>query len=304
MKKLLIFSITLILLSLTLSLIGCGDNTSGRELLPELEIKPNHFDFKEMRVYESFGFKTSLGITLNPYLSDYIIDDQIEIVITKLQFTNTTFEHYTWMAGMIILIYKDNIFGALTPYGHMLRNWPGAPENIDYGYNDGQFDNTVHKSYMTFDSNNFLSKNQIVSHIDKELIFSFEFLHYLDDQIELKVSKAKQFSPDIKETQSSISITDIYHLDNDIAISLVNQTIVDYIEFEAVVTKCVPSEYILVDCEQFPTLKKIAIENSPITTKGKPLYEIKVGRRVQLYIFLRYPDYQPTEIYIYRVIVK
>lgn len=320
MKKILILCTVLVSI---LMLFGCGKN-SDKNLLKDAQtltktvydattsqktevnqkIKQyrlsNDFYYKEFRVYDSFGFTVTLDFTMTPYLDNYIIGEEVFVIIALLEFTDSTFEESTWLQKMIIFEYQNQIFGFMSTSGTMLDYQNG------YNYNCAYSGVENRKINYNFASPMFLTKNAIVKYYERnEMIYTFNYNEDFDGNINFSVEAGIAFED---KTYYDIEIKEESYikLNKDIVIDLVNLCYVEKVEFVAIITGFDKyDKKIYVESSEYPTLESVRYRFAIINSVGFiSIQDLKIGDEITIYIYLRYSVYEPIDIIVDNIYVS
>jgi hypothetical protein len=287
--------------------------------------------YKELRIKESFAFVTTLDFTLDPYITNYIPGDKIEVVIALLELTFKTFdgvgigEYYKYnftdtpiyASSMVIFNYKGEVHGYLNGFKLMfgVNNYN---ESFDWYYSPSDYNEEIHERYYAFNSNIFLTPEFIASTpIDYRTIgYASSYIEYLDGTINFKVTKVKHFPELLEEGSPSwgappkeveicerkIIKEQIYQLSSDVVLSIITNNFTRYFEFEVEIILFNGKElYVEVRSDIFPALNKVVFRKIPIDKYGYQLTSdsgLVVGAKIRVYTYITHDDYNPTMIIV------
>jgi len=131
----------------------------------------NDLYYTSFTIHESFGFTTTFDFVMEPYINDYIIGEEVFVVIALLEFSNEQFYGDAFLQKMIVFSYKDSLVGFMSPVtSSVLMGDFNEVEKLD--------DSTIDTLY-TFQSCTFLTKNAVVKYYEKDdTLYTFEFLKF------------------------------------------------------------------------------------------------------------------------------
>lgn len=260
----------------------------------------NDFYYKEFRIYESFSFNAYLDFTMKSYLDNYIIGEEVFVIIALLEFTNSTYDEFTWLQKMIIFKYQDQIFGFMSTSGSLLDDQNG------YDFNCGYSGIQNRKVNYDFGSSMMLTKDAIIKYYEKgDNIYNFNYNEDFDGNISFSAETSIAFEDETIHHDISIKENSYNELNKDIVIDLIKLCYVEKVEFIAVITGFdEANRTIYVESEEYTTLESVKYRFSIISSDNYiTIQDLKIGDEIMVYFYLRYSEYKPINIIVDNIYV-
>ena len=323
MKKIIIVFTALVIVVLLSGCSGCGKN-SNKNLINDAQTLTkivydsttnqksevnqkisqyklsNDFYYKGFKIYDSFGFTANLDFSMTPYLDNYVIGEDVSVIIALLEFTDSTYDKNTLLQKMIIFEYQNQIFGFMSTSAQNLDDRNGYDFNCGYSGIQNRKINYNFGSYM------ILTKNAIVKYYEKgDNIYDFNYNEDFDGNINFSGETSLAFETQPAHHDISIKENSYIELNKGIVIDLINLCYVEKVELIAIITGF--DEYnrtIFVENEEYPTLESVKYRFSIISSDDFiSIQDLKIGDEIKIYFYLRYSGYKPINIIVDNVYV-
>jgi len=253
----------------------------------------NEFGYSQIKVTESYYFKTIFDFQLTPYFKENHVEQEIEIVIAQLEILGKgPYVEGNWYTQEIIILKNgEEIVGFLSGY-------MGIIDDLDDEY-------LPDEGIYSFQSSNFLTSNAIVKYYeDGDYLYQFDV--NISDPSNITVDiQCEIFKSGLdREEFSSTAVDNTFReLESDIVINLLEQVIIEKVFVVVEITEIdTESSIIYVSSDEAKSLHSIKLligitiydQNGDVIG----LDALKVGDNVQIYYFDRYQGYQPIDIYV------
>lgn len=260
----------------------------------------NDFYYKEFRVYDSFGFNVNLDFSMTPYLENYIMGEDVFVIIALLEFTDSTFEESTMLQKMIIFEYQNQVVGFMSTSISSLDSLNG------YNFNCAYLGTENRKINYNFSSCMFLTKDAIVKYYEKnDIIYTFNYNEDTDGNISFSAETGIAWE---ETTHYDITIQkDSYKvLHKGVVIDLINSCYIEKVEFVAIITGFdKDNRKIFVESDEYPTLESVWYRFAILDSVGIiDIEDLKIGDEIVLYFYRHYSEYKPVNITVDNIYKK
>lgn len=258
----------------------------------------NEFGYSQIKVTESYYFRTTFDFQLTPYFKENHVGQEIEIVIAQLEILGKgQFVEGNWYTQEIIILkYGEEIVGFLSGYMGIIDGMQDY-----YAPDEGIYE---------FQSSNFLTSNAVVKYYeDGDDLYRFDVNLSDTSHITIAVEHEIVKSGLAKETYQSVATQDTFkELDKDIVINLLNQVIIEKIFVVVTITEIDGENNILyVNSSELTSLNSIKpfLGITIYNRDGEiiSLNDLKVGDSIKIYYFERYEGYLPIDIFVAEIIL-
>ena len=254
----------------------------------------NDLYYTSFKVHESFGFTTTFDFVMEPYINDYIIGEEVFVVIALLEFSNEQFYGDAFFQKMIIFSYKDNLVGFMSPYFSSV---------LTGDFNDAStIENPAVDILYSFQSASFLTKNSVVKYYEKgDTLYSFEFLEYKNGTVELLIDCNK------RECKSNIINDSFVELNEDVVIKLIELTYIEKINVNVTIIGFDKEDKnkIYVKSNEISSIETVNYRYSILDSNDNILShdKLNIGDVIEIYYYDRYETYQPKNITVDNIIL-
>jgi len=245
----------------------------------------NNFYYESLVVHRSYTLKATLNIVLSPYLDDYIIGDEVDIIVAMIDLYGGNTGKYPMAQNMIIFCYKENIYGFLSPTSGIIDEFnPRKEDQLEFA------------SYI------FLTRNEVVKYYEKEeMLYHFHLEELTENRIELSIKKFDVNDFVGKDYDVNVIANSYVELNSGLTLNLINLAFVERVEVEALITGIESEEKkLFVSSIEAPTLQSV-IYRFKILGNNNQVYQItdlKVGDRIKVCYYQRYHTYVPIHIIV------
>lgn len=248
----------------------------------------NEFVFEEIRIVNSSYFTTVFDYQLEPYFTQPMVGEEIEVVVSILELYSPIYEDW-YTQEILILKYGEEMTGFMAPSIRL----------VDY---DSEY-YLPYQGQFVFQSSMFMSGNTVTKYYEKDDL-GYTYQVDLADKESISIHTTISYPGDDIEDWEHHGVGENYKtLEADVTLDLIEQVKVDKVFFEAVITSIdVESGVLFVQSDSLASLTSISLfydgEIHDVDGNLIGFEDLKEGDRIESYYFKRYPSYQPVEIMV------
>jgi len=254
----------------------------------------NEFVFEEIRIINSSYFTTVFDYQLEPYFTQPMVGEEIEVVVSILELYSPIYEDW-YTQEILILKYGEEMTGFMAPSIRL----------VDY---DSEY-YLPYQGQFVFQSSMFMSGNIVTKYYEEDdLIYTYRV--DLADTENITVHTSIAYPGDKVADKEEHSFGENYRaLEADVTLDLIDQVKVNKVFFEAVITSIdVESGVLFVQSDSLASLTSISLfyDGEVQDADGNLIgfEDLKENDVIRTYYFERYANYQPEDIIVTKIEVK